>query len=121
PARAPAACAAPPELSRALGREPREVLKSRDFMAVYDTPAEVKALVPDMALLAQLDCLGIIATARGQDADFVSRFFAPRAGVPEDPVTGSAHCSLVPYWAGRLGKTKLSARQISPRVGELEC
>jgi predicted PhzF superfamily epimerase YddE/YHI9 len=69
----------------------------------------------------RLDCLGVIATAPGEDCDFVSRFFAPRAGVPEDPVTGSAHCTLIPYWAERLGRTKLHARQVSLRRGELFC
>jgi predicted PhzF superfamily epimerase YddE/YHI9 len=69
----------------------------------------------------RLDCLGIIATAPGEDCDFVSRFFAPRAGVPEDPVTGSAHCTLIPYWAQRLGRAELRACQISPRGGELVC
>jgi predicted PhzF superfamily epimerase YddE/YHI9 len=72
-------------------------------------------------VLKSLDCLGIIATAPGDDCDFVSRFFAPAAGVDEDPVTGSAHCTLIPYWAERLGKNKLFARQISPRGGELFC
>ena len=79
------------------------------------------ALAPDMALLAMLDCLGVIVTACGDDVDFVSRFFAPRAGIPEDPVTGSAHSSLIPFWSQRLRKTELSARQISRRGGELYC
>jgi predicted PhzF superfamily epimerase YddE/YHI9 len=117
----PEPCPAPEQLLPGLGRKPREVLKSRDFMAVFDSQAEVAALNPDMALLAQLDCLGIIATARGDDADFVSRFFAPRAGIPEDPVTGSAHSSLIPFWAERLGKTEMFAKQISKRGGELFC
>ncbi len=121
PARRPEPCPVPEDLVRALGRAPREVLRSRDYLAVYDTQAEVAALTPDMGRLARLDCLGVIVTARGKDADFVSRFFAPGAGVPEDPVTGSAHCSLIPYWAERLGKTELFARQISQRGGELYC
>jgi len=121
PARPPAPCAAPEDLLRGLGRPPREVLKSRDYMAVYDAQADVAALRPDMALLARLDCLGIIATAPGKDADFVSRFFAPKAGVPEDPVTGSAYSTLIPFWAERLRKTDLFARQISRRGGELHC
>jgi predicted PhzF superfamily epimerase YddE/YHI9 len=106
---------------RGLGLKPDEVLKSRDYLAVFKTAAEVAALEPDMRALSQLDCLGVIVTAPGDDADFVSRFFAPRAGVPEDPVTGSAHCTLIPYWAGRLGKSELFARQISKRAGELFC
>ena len=95
------------------------MLRARDYFAVFDSEADVAALAPDMESLARLDCLGIIATARGDSADFVSRFFAPGAGVPEDPVTGSAHCSLIPFWAARLSKTELFARQISRRGGEL--
>jgi predicted PhzF superfamily epimerase YddE/YHI9 len=121
PARPPAVCPAPEGLVAGLGHRPAEVLKSRDYLAVYETPEEVAALVPNMDLLARLDCLGVIATARGRREDFVSRFFAPGAGVPEDPVTGSAHCTLIPYWAGRLGKQELFARQISQRGGELSC
>jgi len=121
PARQPLACTAPEKLVLGLGRKPREVLKSRDYMAVFESQAEVAALTPDLELLAQLDCLGIIATAPGDDSDFVSRFFAPRAGVPEDPVTGSSHCSLIPFWAERLGKSELFARQISRRGGEIYC
>ena len=74
-----------------------------------------------MAALLRLDCLGIIVTAPGEHCDFVSRFFAPSAGVPEDPVTGSAHCNLIPYWAEKLGKNKLHAYQLSARKGELWC
>jgi len=81
----------------------------------------VKKLRPDIALLAALDKFAIIVTAPGRDCDFVSRFFAPGAGIAEDPVTGSAHCTLVPYWARRLGKSKLFARQVSARGGELWC
>lgn len=121
PSRPPTPCATPAELVRGLGAKPREVLRSRDYVAVFEAEADVAGLAPDMAVLARLDCLGIIATARGREADFVSRFFAPRAGVPEDPVTGSAHCSLIPFWAGRLGKAELFARQISRRGGELFC
>jgi PhzF family phenazine biosynthesis protein len=121
PAWMPAPTAAPEALVRALGEPPREVLRSRDFLVVYSSQAEVAALAPDMALLEALDSLGIIVTAPGDDADFVSRFFAPRAGIPEDPVTGSAHSTLIPYWATRLGKADLFARQVSPRGGELQC
>jgi predicted PhzF superfamily epimerase YddE/YHI9 len=98
-----------------------EILKSRDYLAVFASEAAVRSLEPNLPILQTLDCLGIIATAPGNDCDFVSRFFAPRAGIPEDPVTGSAHCTLVPYWSRRLGKTKLFARQISKRGGELFC
>ncbi len=89
---------------------------------MFDDPALVARLSPDQDILARLDCLGIIATAPGTDGvDFVSRFFAPRAGIAEDPVTGSSHCTLVPYWSRRLGKTELNARQVSARGGELFC
>jgi predicted PhzF superfamily epimerase YddE/YHI9 len=122
PSRPPAPCPPPEELLRALGHAPREVLKARDFMAVYDSPAEVAALKPDLTLLAGLDCLGTIVTAPGgEGSDFVSRFFAPRAGIPEDPATGSSHCSLIPYWAKRLGKQEMFARQLSARGGEIYC
>jgi PhzF family phenazine biosynthesis protein len=108
-------------VGEALGARPRAVLASRDTLAVYDTEDEVRALKPDMVKVAALDRMGVIATAPGSDADFVSRFFAPAVGVPEDPVTGSAHCTLVPYWSQRLGKTSLFARQVSARGGELWC
>jgi predicted PhzF superfamily epimerase YddE/YHI9 len=104
-----------------LGRKPQAVLRSRDFVAVFESEAEVASITPDFARLARLDCLGTIVTAPGTNSDFVSRFFAPRAGVPEDPVTGSSHSSLVPFWAARLGKPELFARQISHRGGELYC
>jgi PhzF family phenazine biosynthesis protein len=121
PARPPQPSGLPAALLRGLGARPALVLKSRDYLAVFDTAAEVRALQPDFVALKTLDCLGIIATAPGDDCDFVSRFFAPAAGVDEDPVTGSAHCTLIPYWAQRLGKNKMFARQISRRGGELYC
>jgi PhzF family phenazine biosynthesis protein len=121
PSRPPAPTDLPEALARGLGALPKEVLKSRDYLAVFASEAEVRDLKPDFAKLKTLDCLGIIVTAPGTDCDFVSRFFAPGAGVDEDPVTGSAHCTLIPYWSSRLGKTKLFARQISARGGELFC
>jgi PhzF family phenazine biosynthesis protein len=121
PARPPEPCATPEGLARGLGRAPERTLRSRDLLAVFATEEDVLALRPDMALLAALDALGVIVTAPGRGADFVSRFFAPRAGVPEDPVTGSAHCTLVPYWSERLGKKRLHAFQVSRRGGELFC
>jgi predicted PhzF superfamily epimerase YddE/YHI9 len=103
---------------------PREVWRARDCLAVFDDERTVRALAPDFAKRRALDCLGTIATApAGPDSgvDFVSRFFAPGAGIDEDPVTGSAHCTLVPCWAARLGTTTLRARQIGARGGALFC
>lgn len=113
-------------LARALGRRPASVLRSRDLVAVFDGAEEVRALAPDMAAIAALDgVFAVMVTAPGTgadaDVDFVSRFFAPAKGVAEDPVTGSAHSTLVPYWAERVGKRSLRARQVSARVGELGC
>lgn len=120
PSRPPAPCAAPDVLIRALGKKPLEVLKARDYFCVFAKEEDVRSLKPDLAMLATLNQMAIV-TAPGTNCDFVSRFFAPSAGVPEDPVTGSAHCTLIPYWAGRLGRTKMFARQVSPRGGELFC
>ena len=121
PSRPGQPCAAPAGLINGLGHIPREVRKSRDFLALLGSEEEVRALTPDHPQLTTLDCLGIIATARGNDVDFVSRFFAPGVGIAEDPVTGSAHCTLIPYWAEKLGKQKLTARQLSRRGGTLHC
>jgi predicted PhzF superfamily epimerase YddE/YHI9 len=123
PSRPPQELAAPPTgLVEGLRATPRHVLAARDLLAVFGTEAEVRALEPDYARIAALEYVGVIATAPGSDGiDFVSRFFAPRVGVPEDPVTGSAHSILIPYWAAELGKTELRARQISPRGGDLWC
>ena len=109
------------ELAAALGAAPSEVFKAQDFLCVYDRADDVRALRPDMAALAALDARGVIATAPGEGCDFVSRFFAPGCGIPEDPVTGSAHCTLAPYWAARLGRETFYARQISARGGEIWC
>jgi len=111
----------PAIMADALGWVPRELFKTRDYLAVFGSEEEIRSLKPDAHTLARLDCLGVICTAPGTDCDFVSRFFAPGAGVPEDPVTGSAHSTLIPYWSARLGKKKLFARQLSQRGGELFC
>jgi len=122
PARAPTPVAVSEALSDALGEAPAEVYASRDILAVYEDEASVRRLSPDQAKLLALDeGLGVIVTAKGDAVDFVSRFFAPKAGVAEDPVTGSAHCTLVPFWAERLGRSKLVAHQVSSRGGELHC
>jgi PhzF family phenazine biosynthesis protein len=121
PSREPVRREAPPGLADALGSRPAEVWSSRDVMAVFESEESVRSLRPDMARLAALDAFAVIATAPGRDCDFVSRFFAPRAGIPEDPVTGSAHSTLTPFWARRLGRSRLHARQVSARGGELTC
>jgi predicted PhzF superfamily epimerase YddE/YHI9 len=111
-------------VSTALGSRCRELYAARDYMAVYASEDEVLALAPNMAMVAALDRFAVVATAPGKPGsgvDFVSRFFAPKAGVPEDPVTGSAHCTLIPYWSARLGVADLRARQVSRRGGDLYC
>lgn len=125
PSRPPRMGAAVPGLAEGLGAAPLETGVSRDILAVFGSEAEVRALDPDFGRLATLDTVGIIATAPASTpgADFVSRFFAPSpgVGVPEDPVTGSAHCTLIPFWAERLDRTSLKALQVSKRSGELWC
>jgi PhzF family phenazine biosynthesis protein len=108
-------------LNRALGLNPVELYRTRDYLAVYRTQDEILSIKPDFGLLGRLDCLGIIVSAPGEKADFVSRCFAPAVGINEDPVTGSAHSTLVPYWARRLKKDTLHALQLSRRGGELFC
>jgi PhzF family phenazine biosynthesis protein len=105
----------------ALGAAPTEVHASHLTMAVFRTEKELAALTPDMEKVRGLPGFGLLATAAGTDADFVSRFFVPKYGVAEDPVTGSSHCTLIPYWSARLRKKKLFARQLSKRGGELWC
>ena len=121
PSRPAVPCDAPDGLVEAIGATPKEVSKSRDYMLVYDSEDAIKAIQPDFSALAKLDAHAVIVTAKGDSADFVSRFFAPGVGVPEDPATGSAHCTLIPYWAERLGKNEMFARQVSSRGGELHC
>jgi predicted PhzF superfamily epimerase YddE/YHI9 len=115
--------AKPAALVEGLGRAPAALVQIEDnYFAVYESAEEVRSIRPDLRLLGQLHPAGVAITAPGDDdADFVSRYFAPSYGIPEDPVTGSTHCSLAPYWAERLGKTSLHARQISERGGELWC
>jgi len=101
---------------------PVGVYKARDYLLVYENEADIKQLSPDFMALGKIDgVFAVIVTAPGDEVDFVSRFFAPSVGVPEDPVCGSAHCTLTPYWAERLGKNQLHAYQISARKGELWC
>jgi PhzF family phenazine biosynthesis protein len=122
PSRPATPCEIPEDLLLGLGAVPVFVAKSRDYMAVFDSASTVETMVPDMARLCRLDSLGVIITAPAANGfDFVSRFFAPRAGVPEDPVTGSAHSTLIPYWSQRLGKNRMIAKQVSQRGGLLQC
>lgn len=121
PSRPPKPIECDASLTDALGAAPSEVYESRDLLAVFDTQADVEALRPDLPAVAKLDTFAVIASAPGEECDFVSRFFAPGVGVPEDPATGSAHCTLIPYWSDRLGKNELHALQLSRRVGEFFC
>ena len=121
PARPPEPVMTPDSLVKGLGLKPLEVLKSRDYLVLYPSEENILSIKPKFDALAELDCLGIIITARGNQSDFVSRFFAPRAGINEDPVTGSAHTTLIPFWAEKLDKKSLHAFQLSERKGELFC
>lgn len=121
PASKPEKIAIPDQLILALGCIPAELYATRDFMAVFETQEEILAIKPNFELFTKLDKLGVCITAPGREVDFVSRFFAPSVGVEEDPVTGSAHTTLIPFWADRLKKTTLHALQLSRRGGELFC
>ena len=111
-----------PAVGQALGVQPSDLLASVPYLAIFDTWEQVAALKPDLAAVAALDLDGVLATAPGRDGvDYVARYFAPGAGIPEDPATGSAQCVLMPYWAKRLGRTHLIGRQISQRIGDFEC
>jgi PhzF family phenazine biosynthesis protein len=122
PARMPQPGEMPPALLKCLGVSTVvEVLKSRDYFVVLPDEDAVRNVEPDYTLMKELDTIGVIVTAKGQLADVVSRCFYPGAGIPEDPVTGSAHCNIVPYWSEKLGKTKLFCKQLSPRGGDLQC
>ncbi len=108
-------------VSDALGSQPIELYKGQDWLAIYENQETIRHMTPDMVKLSEIsECRGIIVTALSNgDIDFVSRWFGPNVGVPEDPVTGSAHCTLTPYWAKKLGKNSLKAQQVSPRGGDL--
>jgi len=121
PAHPPLPSKTPPELIKALDYQPEEVLASNYYLVVLKSEDEVRELKPYMRLIKELDRLAVIVTAPGKDVDFVSRYFAPAMGIPEDPVTGSAHCTLIPYWSKRLNKKVMHARQVSNRGGEIFC
>ncbi len=110
------------ELIAGFNIKPIEALKGKtDYVLVFDNEAQISSLVPDLLQIAKLDARGVIATAKGDSADFVSRFFAPHSGINEDPVTGSAHATLTPFWANKLNKNELTAIQLSSRKGFLKC
>jgi PhzF family phenazine biosynthesis protein len=124
PAAAPARAIASSLVADALGETPADALKGLDILAAFESPEQVRSLAPDLDEVAALDCRGVIATApaaAADEADFVLRFFAPGAGVPEDQATASAQIMLAPYWTGRLGPRRLCGRQLSPRGAELHC
>jgi PhzF family phenazine biosynthesis protein len=121
PSQPPVPCEAPKELLDGLKREPLEILCSEDYFVVFSSEKAIIELKPNMGLLKKLDLRGVIVTAKGDKVDFVSRFFAPKFGIDEDPVTGSAHCALTPYWAKKLNKKNVHAHQVSERGGELFC
>ncbi len=110
------------EIDQALGKPPIKTFKGKtDYMLVYSSQKEIEKIEPNFFLLDQVDARGVIVTAPGTQVDFVSRFFAPSCGIPEDPVTGSAHTSLTPYWSKELDRTKMTAKQLSKRGGDLVC
>jgi PhzF family phenazine biosynthesis protein len=119
PALPPRQCDCSPLITEALGRNPLEVWQSEDYLVLFEDEKTIGEIKPNMELLKELDRRGVIVTAKADRDDFVSRFFAPKLGIPEDPVTGSAHCTLIPYWSQKLGKTKFVARQISSRGGTI--
>jgi PhzF family phenazine biosynthesis protein len=122
PARPPTPIEMPSKIANALGGEPSKVFQSRDMLALFDSERQIRDLSPDFDALVGMDAgFAFIVTAPGDEVDFVSRFFAPGAGIPEDPVTGSAHCTLIPFWSSRLDKAVLHAKQVSNRGGELFC
>ena len=121
PAQAPAHCDTPRAIIRAFDREPEDTLLAADLVVVFGEASHVRNAEPDIEALRTLDCRGVIITAPGDDCDFVARFFGPKVGIDEDPVTGSAYTQLAPYWAARTGKSTFHARQVSQRGGEVFC
>jgi len=121
PSRDPSPADLPAIILQGIGLAPKEVLKARDFVLLYDTQEQIESIQPDVALLntINIDPGGIVVTAPGHEVDFVSRFFTPQASIFEDPVTGSAHCSLIPFWSKRLNKQRMLAHQVSSRGGVL--
>jgi len=123
PSRKPVLATAPECLSEAMSIQPLEILKARDYLFVYESEDQIKNLKINTNVFnrVNLDPGGVVVTAEGEHVDFVSRFFTPQSTILEDPVTGSAHCTLIPFWAEKLNKNSLSAMQLSSRVGHLKC
>ena len=122
PADKPRKIEAPPQLTDALSSKPEDTSRCReDYLTIFADEEAVSSLAPDMDALCKLPLPGVIASAPGNRADFVSRYFVPQQGIPEDPVSGSTHTALIPYWSNRLAKRDLQARQISKRGGDLTC
>ena len=121
PSQPPIPCHVPDAIVKAFAKTPIECLRSEDYIVVFESESDILSIKPDMDYLKKLDLRGVIITARSRQYDFVSRFFAPNCGIDEDPVTGSAHTQLTPYWAQILGKTSMTAKQVSSRGGELIC
>lgn len=121
PTKVPTECSTPKQILKAFSIKPTECLKADDYIVVFEHEAAVAEVRPDIALLAQLDLRGVAITAKSQQYDFVTRFFAPKHGLAEDPVTGSLFTELIPYWSEKLNKTELTAKQISARGGEVGC
>lgn len=122
PSDPPRRCDLPELIADSMGKEPQESYMGRsDYLLLYESENDIISLQPDLRRLSKAVSRGVIVTAPGSDVDFVSRFFAPQVGIDEDPVTGSAHTTLTPFWANRLGVFSLKARQLSPRGGYLEC
>jgi len=121
PVKHPVACSTPASLTTGLGKAPLECLKHDDYVAVFENEEDVLSITPNLEALSRLDLRAVIATAPSSEFDFIARVFAPKYGIPEDPVTGSAYSQLMPYWSGNLGKLKLQAKQVSSRGGRLLC
>lgn len=121
PAQPPVLCDMPKEIEKAFDRTPIECLKSEDYLVVFGNEIDVESAKPDMGQLVKLDLRGVIITAKSSRYDFIARFFAPKYGIPEDPVTGSAYTQLAPYWAAKIGSKRFRAKQVSSRGGELVC
>lgn len=121
PSLPPKVSESPDKIISAFKMKPVEVLQADDYLLIYESQEDIENIKPDLNLLKVIDLRGVIVSAPGIDCDFVSRFFAPKYGIDEDPITGSAHCTLTPYWSDRLGKKKLHAKQLSKRGGSLIC